>query len=150
MTQWTSIGGYLGRNIEVASCNNFNCTIPPRSLMDSLLLVVLDVRFDDEGSRRRFLSMLIGTTPLAIVLCGQDARFAFDTLIGLLSESSSAKHIMTKLLEERTTNEALKDFLQATWPSEERFDEWKKYSVLLTGELQVLKITKLIECITDN
>lgn len=147
MTQWITCGDYLGRNIQVGSSKDLKCTMPTCSLAESLLLVVLGLPFHDEGSRRRFLSMLIGTTPLAIVVYGQDASLAFNTLITLLSESHSPKHIMTKLLEEQPTDEALKEFFQATWPSEERFDEWKQYSVILTGEFQVVEMVRTIQSI---
>ena len=51
---------------------------------------------------------------------------------------------MTKLLEELNSDDAIQDFFHATWPAEERFDDWKKYSVILTGKFQIPEIAKYI------
>ena len=79
MTQWINVGDYLGRDVQVARYDQVSCSMANQSLMDSLLLVMLGFRFDDESARRRFVSALIDATPLAIVVFGVEARAAFDT-----------------------------------------------------------------------
>ncbi len=136
MTQWVEAGNYLGKNVQIIYCDQNNCAISGKSFTDSLLLVMLGTRFDDNETCRRFLSDLIASEPLAIVLFGLEARRAFDLLIDVLSHSHLTRHVMTKLIEGPAPDEAILDFLHATWPAEEQFDNWKKYSVILTGEFQ--------------
>ncbi|HVU15721.1 MAG TPA: hypothetical protein VHD32_02265 [Candidatus Didemnitutus sp.] len=151
MTVWKNSGSYLERPIQITSCGHWNCLLPVNSLMDSLVFVLMGSgqRYSKECGEY-FLAMLIRATPLGITLYGQDAKVAFDSLIGLLTEAPAGKHIMTKFIEGQGTAEALKAFFQATWPSEERFDEWKRYSViLLAEENRVPELTRVIEHICE-
>jgi len=138
MIQWKSIDSYLGREVQVAlcSCHLVDDMLPAESLKNSLLLVVLDTPFEDDVRLQSFLSVLIKSIPLAIIIYGQGARIAFDKLITLESESKSVNHIMTNVLDKGTIGEALEVLLRATWPSDERFDEWTRYSVLIMDEFE--------------
>jgi hypothetical protein len=70
--------------------------------------------------------------PLAIVFFGVGARTAFDVALDLQSKLD-APHVMTKRSASGDLSEAIDDLLHATWPSEDRFDEWETYSILVVG-----------------
>jgi hypothetical protein len=77
------------------------------------------------------LKMLIAQRPLAIRVCGADVALAFDALIDEVSDGVPRRHIMTAMSEGDTIECAIEDLLQATWPTEEDFDEWKEYAVVV-------------------
>lgn len=107
-----------------------------RTLSSSLILLVLERPFLDaaEDEKEAFLCDLLGSFPLAMVFFGGGSSLAFDFTLKLQSKREISPHTMTKLSSMSVPKEAIEDFLQATWPSEERFDEWKSYSVLVVGD----------------
>ena len=149
MIEWIHSGEYLERGIQVGILDDLNCALPAGSMSESLVMVCLGVPFPDDASSRQFVSMLIATSPLAIVFYGHDAERAFDILISLLTEDGPRTHIMTKYIKEQPVDEALGTFLKAIWPSEERFDDWKNYSVLVTGEFKASEIIGIIKAVID-
>jgi hypothetical protein len=80
------------------------------------------------------LENLIIQEPLGIVIAGAYSSNIFDKLISLLSERKIDRHIMTGLLEEKSFTENAELFFISTWPSEERFIEWKDYRILFLGK----------------
>lgn len=140
MTQWTSLSSYLGRPIRVTEFATYDCSLAQETLRDSLVMVILNLEFDAGHSGRKFFDGLIAPAPLAIVLFGTDTRAAFDLLITLLGDGRQRSHIMTKYLSNGTVEDALEDFVRATWPSEERFDEWKSYSIIVVGPSDLARI----------
>jgi hypothetical protein len=74
--------------------------------------------------------------PLAVKLYGP----ASDELLGRMLEHFDAErpllHIMTGTCYAQDVKEAVEDFLAATWPEEERFDDWRSYSIVVFGDVQ--------------
>ena len=134
MSYWRIVGGYLGRAIRIAEISAFE-RLPPDQLLDSVMLVFFGNNFEPDENGLAFLESLVQQQPLAITVCGSGARKAFDSLISQLSDGKIREHTMTKLFEANDFELAIEDLLQATWPSEDRFDEWKSYSILSVGNV---------------
>jgi len=66
---------------------------------------------------------------LAVFIAGEESASVFDDLLQALSIEATPRPIMTKY-SARNAKEAIEIFLQATWPYEERFDEWKSYTIV--------------------
>jgi hypothetical protein len=116
-------------------------------LEHSVVLVTLGRPIPVE-TMRALLRPLIAQSPLAIVLCGINARLAFDMLISELSDGIQRPHIMTRLLEDDEIEAAVEGLLQATWPSDERFDDWTDYAIVnLDGDLK--RVEQIVERMCD-
>jgi hypothetical protein len=128
MTTWKKLGTYLSRAVKLASISSSG----PQAidgLGGSVVLVVLGGQIPVR-TMHELLRVLALQQPLAIVLSGVNASSAFDVLIEELSVDLGQRHIMTGLIEGGHLGEAIEGLLQATWPSEERFDEWVEYAIL--------------------
>jgi hypothetical protein len=66
---------------------------------------------------------------LAVFIAGEESESVFDDLLQALSVEATPRQMMTKYCA-KSANEAMEIFLQATWPYEERFSEWKSYMVV--------------------
>jgi hypothetical protein len=132
MSHLRIVGEYLGREVRIAGVANLD-RFALDQLHDSVLLVVFGRDFVPDEKGQAFLKLLVQHQPLAITVCGIGARKAFDSLISVLADGRELKHIMTKLFEENHIESAVEDLLQSTWPSEDRFDEWKSYVALGVG-----------------
>lgn len=64
------------------------------------------------------------------MVCGELAREAFDAIVELLADGRFRPQVMTRIGEGISLEEAVEEFLKETWPSEDRFDDWKEYAIL--------------------
>lgn len=132
MNKWETVGIYLGRVVRAiqvpSNCGgSFN---ENTSLSSSLVLIYFGLKLPLVDVDR-LLEDLARHAPLAIVLAGKGAEAAFDHLIDILGRRPTERHVMTKLCLQQDVSEFASDFLSATWPAEDRFDEWKTYSVFV-------------------
>jgi hypothetical protein len=138
---------YVGREIRMTGVSSTNAW-HPEPLTHSTLLVMFEHEFEPTVAGRTFLASLIGQLPLAVVVCGNGARAAFDALICELSKAPTPKHIMSKLCEEQTVEDCVDDFLRATWPADERFDEWDSYQILVVGAGRIAEVQAVVTQLT--
>lgn len=140
MIRWNELGRYLSRAVKVAEVSSRQ-QLEFNDLGNSVVLVVLGRTIPVEAMRA-LLKALIVQSPLAIVLFGVNARVAFDRLIANLSDGIQRPHIMTQLLEDDEVDAAVEGLLQATWPSDERFDDWTDYAIVnLDGDIKRVERT---------
>jgi len=149
MITWFRSGTCLGRDIETARCDSFNCLLTPGSLHGSLLLVVAGATNGDVYPSHFIDSIIVGD-PLGIIVYGESARVAFDRIIDKLTPSATTGHVMTNVLPDGSILDAVEILLFGTWPSEERFDEWKKYSILTIGKVSSAVVEDAIKELTTR
>jgi hypothetical protein len=82
---------------------------------------------------RALVKELVSQQPMAVVVHGSEARAAFALLISELSDGTPRKHVMTKLSQTNDFGTAIEELLHSTWPSEDRFDDWTQYSIVVVG-----------------
>jgi hypothetical protein len=146
MITWNKLGKYLSRTVKVSD-------VPPSQTLElddlgnSVVLVVLGRALPGEAMRA-LLTALIAQSPLAIALFGINARVAFDRLIANLSDGIQRPHIMTQLLEDDEVDAAVEGLLQATWPSDQRFDDWTDYAIVNLGG-DIKRIERTVERLCD-
>ena len=114
---------YLGRFINFVSGDP--SALP--AMCDSTLLLWLGKEPSQE-TRSSLVGSIVNADPLAVCIGGAGAAVLFEDLLRFLSKEETPRPMMTKLCE-ADLSEAVADFLQATWPYEERMDSWKAYRV---------------------
>jgi hypothetical protein len=122
-----AMGSYLGRRVWISEANAL-----PDCLSDSLLMLVLSPGFGAEATRR-LLTQLALRAPLGISLFGHGAGIWFHELVNTLSVHPELRHVMASVEEAPEPSEAIEEFLHSRWPSEDRFDEWTGYGIVVTG-----------------
>jgi hypothetical protein len=95
-------------------------------LSDSTLFVWLGAAPISESVSERLVTATIASSPSAVLVAGGSAEVVFDRLLRALSVTTL--DTMTSF-ETGSVADALTDFFHATWPSEDRFDKWRKYVV---------------------
>lgn len=150
MMNWINIGTFLGRAVKTSAITSGTTARLSYDIYPSLVLVYICSILKDKGVES-LLENLIKLEPMAIVLAGVNADLAFDYLLHTLSCYPTKKHIMTKLCESQEISEVAEDFLSATWPAEERFDEWNAYSILVVGcdDLRCFDLTVELQKLID-
>lgn len=82
---------------------------------------------------RSYLRQLIEKKPLVLFLGGLYAEAGFDHLLDELSRGAPSFQVMTRY-SEQSLEDCLEEFFQASWPSEDRFDDWKNYIVSMESQ----------------
>jgi hypothetical protein len=80
------------------------------------------------------IKKIINLEPLVIAIAGKEKDLIFDLLLQRLSEIETSHHILTKSCEDKDIKNILEDFFMSTWPTEESFDNWQKYSIVFFGK----------------
>ena len=80
------------------------------------------------------IKKIINLEPLVIAIAGKEKKIIFDLLLNRLSEIETSHHIITKICGDKNIKDILEDFFMATWPAEESFDNWQKYSIIFFGK----------------
>jgi hypothetical protein len=119
------LGKYLDRKVVLASPESMGTV----DLSNSVVLVPVD-EFSNALHARHAITQALEKECLAIFVCGLDAEQAFDFLIRKQSELHPTRHTMTRSFVGRTLD-CVGDFLTATWPSEDRFEEWSSYTIVV-------------------
>lgn len=133
-----TIGNYLSKDVlykTIPSLDNFSST----SLSNSVVLLFFNSFDASNKELEMFFKTLIQTSPLAITVCGIDADKYFERLLQLLSMASKKQHIMTYISKSELY---LDDFFLASWPEEERHDDWKNYVILEIGGFHIKESVK--------
>jgi hypothetical protein len=124
----TNDGTYLGRLINVVSATD---PLAFSAMSDSTLLLWLG-REPSQETRSSLVGSIASADPLAVCIGGAGAAALFWDLLVFLSEEASPRPMMTSICED-DLGEAVAQFLQGTWPYEERMDSWNAYRVVCVG-----------------
>jgi len=132
--QWEEIGAYLGRVVRVAHLRTASCYPSDVDAMDTVLMLCFQSRFTCESHITDLFRRIGLSLPLAVKLYGPEASALFGRLVEHFDAERPLLHIMTGLCHGDDAREAVEEFLTATWPSEERFDDWRSCSVIIFGD----------------
>ena len=149
MKKWESLGISNDKSIYV---NDVNPKLEKLNSKDkipsSLILIYLLDEYQMED-----LDLIITQVwkwdPLGIFIAGNNSRRGFDRLLSILSSKNDNKHIMTGFFDKKSIEENLELFLISSWPSEDRFDEWENYNILMVGHETSAQAEKLKQKIRD-
>lgn len=137
MSTWNLIGGYLGRPIRVRFLGPHDSVekIADVSLKSTVLLIYFTRGYASAQTNRRLIEALVQSRPLALVLAGLGASDAFDETGSLLSrtEDGADELVMTSFVQDESPRSMAEALLYGTWPSEDRFGNWRHYSILVVG-----------------
>lgn len=132
------IGDLFGRKVHVLTgtwlCQETGC-----DALDHASTMFWVSREQDLIDFQAHLSGVIQSSPLVIFVAGPLAEVGFDALLQELSVGPQPAHIMTNMSAE-SLEDCLEEFFQASWPSEERLDHWRRY-VLVVGDQQLATVT---------
>lgn len=122
-----SVGQYLGREVCVLTSSALFSNLSPGALSHSAVMIWLRSS-RDLTEFRSHVPELVKALPLVLFVAGRRAADAFDLVLGCLDTDDPLPQIMTKS-SRGTLGECVEDLLQGTWPSEDRFDDWRTYLV---------------------
>lgn len=147
MISLKSIGHYLDRSIIVVENYLTEDIDLSEYLNKSIVLIESDseLTYDEFIKTNNLLLTIIKCCPLTIAVWGINAEQIFDFLLLELSTMNTKKHIMTKLIQAETIEDAVDDLIIATLPSEDRFDEWKNYTIFIQNQVFGLKVVNYVK-----
>ena len=134
MMNWKYCGKYIDRVVQVAGIASLEEFIANSSLSSSLLLLCFNNCKTNTNEISAFLEKVVPLNPLAIIIAGKCATDYFDEVLNYLDSRSGRLQIMTGVNESSNQDDWQTEFLQATWPAEERFDGWNEYAVVAIGD----------------
>ena len=131
-TSPTELPPYLDRPV---TCAELTSVEAPLDDLQSFLVLVFLARDLSVAEQESLVRTLVDARPLSVCMCGHQAEDMFDRLLQALAVPDWAlgKHIMTMFLE-TSLQESLEDFFYSSFPSEDRWDEWLGYKILVFGE----------------
>lgn len=108
------------------------CNLP--RLSDSVVMVWLGCELG-ENSREALTASLLRAAPLAILAAGVGASLLWSDLVdAMCSRPLSSDHPLIMLYwSSLGPREAVEQFYGSTWPPEERWTEWSRYTVIVAG-----------------
>ena len=133
MSVWKKVGFYNDKKVGLLIVDVEKEDLLLKDVSGAVFLIFTSC-FCKLSLLNRIVENLIIKEPLSIVISGKNSSKVFDNLILSLSKKKNEKHVMTGLLEERDFIENLELFFTSSWPSEERFVEWKDYKILFLGK----------------
>ena len=136
MSNSEPLGQYLDRDVDVCNSSKLYPRLDSNSLSHAVVLIWLSTA-KELAAFRQHLPDLVEAAPLALSVAGTYAKQAFDELLHHLDTKKVLRQIMTKSTEGEL-RDCLEDLLWATWPSEDRFDNWSTYLVV-GPEIEPLK-----------
>jgi hypothetical protein len=134
MTGWKSLGRFTERDIRLSFLDSVWDVEADSSLTGSLVLLHLRGEWGNVDGLRQAIRKLCEVTPLVVTVSGANASTAFVVLLDELQQALPRVQVMTKSSAGESFREVVEDLLTATWPSEERFDDWSNYSILVVGK----------------
>ncbi len=132
--KWEKIGQYLDRLVKVAKINSLKDYSRDSSLATSNIMLCFGALEITDSELKKFYEYLAQAHPLTILICGKNSENNFSTLLNSIYSKKSRKFIMTALNKDKNMREWIEQLFWATWPSEERFDEWKENRILVIGD----------------
>lgn len=117
---------YLDREVLYKSTSLYENQLIPK-LSTATVLLCFDKAHITNKQFEEFFKTIIQEEPLSITICGANADKHFEVLLEILSIAPQKKHIMTYISK---SEQCLDDFFLASWPAEERHNEWQRYVVI--------------------
>ena len=133
MRELKEVGTYLGRSVQVVQLEDLTEFVLRKST-----ILISTSEFADVHSVRSAIERVFEGEPLAVLVCGDGAEEAFSFMLDLQSHLVGKRHTMTYFSSEQLT-ESLENFLVSIWPSEDRFEEWGSYLLLISEEGDVVE-----------
>lgn len=127
---WILIGKYLDKPVYFSSIKILRETLTD-DFSSSVFLLCFEN--DETGSLQinNFFDALLKTVPLAVRFVGKHSNEYFTLALNNESLHKSYRHTMTYITKKSAIREWIYDLFYATWPSEERHDEWKDYRIII-------------------
>lgn len=125
------IGTYLGRPVWCAAVDRA-ADLSGLGVEGNLALLHTGDRRLVSKEREELANQIIQSRPLAMFFTGADAAVMFDVLLRALDAPTDPIPMMTNFSCGGLA-EAVDEFLTATWPPDERWDEWQGYLLVEIG-----------------
>jgi hypothetical protein len=142
MTSIETIGAYLDRPILLHEASGLN-GMEVGDLSHTIALLWLGEKSWDSKQLEEAIKELAAKNALNITVAGERSNESFSILLETLGPLPLRKHIMTGVFESTNVKDAVEDslivrdaierFLMATWPDEDRFDNWTEYRIIVIG-----------------
>ncbi len=127
-----NLGKYLERSVEIYKIENI-LFLNELRMKDAAVLLYFGKESYPIENIDEIIWKIVSRYPLVIEIAGKDSEEMFDILLKNLSERKTPHHIMTKICEEDNVSDIIEDYFISTWPDEDSFDNWKKYSIIFIG-----------------
>lgn len=129
-TTLQQIGKYLDRRVRIGAVPR-TPRIANQRLDGDVVLLISDTALSAEAARTLIHNVIVDE-PLAMMVSGPAAKVLFDEMLDILNDGRSGRHIMTASSHEPALQGILEDFFFSVLPSEDRFDRWSGYVVLVS------------------
>jgi hypothetical protein len=142
MMSMNSMGTYLSCQVLFQEAGNLG-ELAIKDLSHAVVLLWLGESSWGPEQLKIAIKRFAATKPLNITIAGTRSDDGFRILLETLSALPTNKHIMTGVLtntdvkdpeeDSLIVKDAIKQFLIATWPDEERFEDWSEYQIIVIG-----------------
>lgn len=142
MTTINSIGTYLSCHVLFQEAGDLG-NLAIKDLSHAVVLLWLGESSWDPEQLKIAIKRLAASKPLNLTIAGARSDDGFRILLETLSALPTNKHIMTGVLtntdvkdpeeDSPIVKDAIEQFLIATWPDEERFEDWSEYQIVVIG-----------------
>jgi len=133
---WEKIGNRYGKEIEIMLANVESLS-DVMSLLDAKIAtstLMLDFSLiPDKKTLKSFMHAIFRLMPLALSVSGKGMDDNFDLMLQVQGDIKPKKHTMTYPLENKDWFDNVKSFIYNSWPSDERWNEWKYCLILSIG-----------------
>lgn len=130
---WVTCGTYLDRLVCVTGLLSLEEFCTDANLSSSLLLTCFEDRNTCDEEFLTFLDKVVPLCPLSLSVSGVFAASYFDSMIVYLDKINVKCQIMTRFNDSTELECWLMELFQATWPAEENFNLWSRYSIVVVG-----------------
>lgn len=145
LLQFISIGKYLDREIQIAQSKTIDFSVEKVKLENSMIFILMHTVFSNPEKISNFIQYLISLEPVGIAFWGKNSETYWSLLVDLTSQIIPSKHTMTYYTDEENIEEGLETMFFSFLPSEDRWDNWAKYSVISIGEPEDKNIEAIIK-----
>lgn len=128
-----TIGNYLGRPITLSMISDLG-GVKESGLSGLLILLWLYDPLWEPAALQSAVNHLSSECVVGISVAGERVDESFSILLDNLSRRSMKPHIITGMFKEQEMVSVVEAFLFSTLPSEERFDEWRGYRIIVLGD----------------
>ena len=136
------IGNYRDRPILLQEAGSLS-RVEAGDLSRAVVLLWLAEQSWDPKQLELAVGQLASNGVLNITVAGSRTDEAFSVLLETLASPSLRKHIMTGVIDNTDVKDPIEDspivkdsveeFLIGAWPSEEEFDNWAEYRIIVIG-----------------
>lgn len=126
-------GKYLNRSV-ILECADVLSELEYNNVSCSVILLWLgNPAWNAEDLQVAIKNYVLGNV-LSLTIAGQRTDESFQMMLENLSVLQRDKHIMTGVIDTCDVDEAVDQFLIATWPDEGRFAAWIDYRIVVVGD----------------